>query len=600
MRSESVCSEFRADLSARLDGELDAARSIAVEEHLATCASCRRFEAAQHELRRTLRLVPAEPTPDVAPAVLAALAEREPSQWPMRFRLASLAGVAAAILILATSFPLLDSRPQVAGAVEISRRVLAAAQELRAYRATFDIVERGWHPDVAERRFRADVWYRAPENLRLRVRDRTDYPVGPWPANNVDLIATPSRSWIREPYACPAPALPGCAVGTGLEEVRVVNRQPFDGTSTAPGDIVVPLETLAAADAFTVEGTATVAGRRAYRIRLSYLEAFPLVDALQSGGSWAPVLPLDRIDVWVDRETWFPLRFEVRRPGERTPRLEVTARRFERPERIDAAIFDAPHSGVVRDGGFDATIAPGAPLPAFTAGLTPYRSGTLGDRTSLVSYARGMTYLKLIGRPATAPDITDASEVVELRPGSLGYYRPAGSGLPRRIDIYAEGDHIRIESNLRREQLLRVAASLPVDGRAPRRVRAGGAVNMRLEPDEVADISFALLPSRLPPGYRMLSATLRRIPADGDELAVVYSGSQSAPEGALIRLFQSVRIGQLPPSSEDLVAVDVGGSPGRWSIERGELEWIDGGIYRSIAAPSFDLATLLGIAGSLR
>lgn len=599
MRSESSQGHYRAELSARLDGELDRETSALVDEHLDGCAECRAYESAQHNLRRALRLVPAGPTPDVVPAVMAAVEPRELNPWPVRIRLASLSGIAAALLILATSLPVLDSEPQVAGAQEISRRVLAAARELDTYRATFEIIERGWHPDVQERRFRADVWYRAPESLRMRVRDRTAYPPGPWPANDVDLIATPSRSWIREPYACPPEALPGCAVGTGTDEMRVVNRQPFDGTSTAPGDIVVPLETLAAADAFTVEGTATVAERRAYRIQLSYLEAFPLVDALQAGGSWAPVLPLDRIDVWVDRETWFPLRFEVHRPGDPIPRLEVTARRFVQPDRIHASIFDAPRTGVVRDGGFDGTKAPRAPVPAYTAGLAPYRSGRLGNRTSLVSYSQGMTYLKLIRRPATSPDITDASEVVELRPGSFGYYRPAGSGLPRRVDIYGRGDHIRIESNLRRDQLMRVAASVPVNGRAPTRVRAGGALNMRLEPDALAGISFALQPSQLPPGYRMLSATLRRVP-DGDELSILYSGSQSTPEGAQIRLFQSVRVAQLPPSSEDLVAVDVDGSPGRWSMERGELEWIDDGVYRSIASPWFDLATMLDIAGSLR
>lgn len=599
MRSESARRHYRAELSARLDGELDQETNALVDEHLLECAECRAYESAQHKLRRTLRLFPADPTPDVAPAVMAAVGARAINPWPVRIRLASLSGIAAALLILATSLPVLDSGPQIADAQEISRRVLAAARELDTYRATFEIVERGWHPDLQERRFRADVWYRAPESLRIRVRDRTAYPSGSWPVNDVDLIATPSRSWIREPYACPPEALPGCAVGTGTDEMRVVNRQPFDGTSTAPGDIVVPLETLAEADAFTVEGTATVAGRSAYRIQLSYLEAFPLIDALQAGGLWAPVLPLDRIKVWIDRETWFPLRFEVHRPGDRTPRLEVTARRFEQPDRIDAAIFDAPLSGVVRDGGFKGTNAPEAPAPAYTAGLSPYRSGTLAGRTSLVSYSRGMTYLKLIRRPATSPDITDASEVVELRPGSFGYYRPAGSGLPRAVDIYGRGDHIRIESNLRRDELMRVAASVPVDGRAPTRVKAGGAVNIRLEPNAAAAISFALQPSRLPPGYRMLSATLRRIP-DGDELSIVYSGSQSTPEGAQIRLFQSVRIAQLPPSSEDLVAVNVDGSPGRWSIERGELEWIDRGVYRSIASPSFDLGTMLDIAGSLR
>ena len=601
MRSEATCRDYRALLSQRLDGELDRAAAPALEEHLVACEACSAYASGLHELRRTLRLVPIEgSTPDVAPAVIAALREEEPNPWPVRIRLASLAGIAAAMLILATSLPVLERRPQVAGAAEISRRVLAAAQKLQTYRATFEVVERGWHPVVAERRFRADVWYRAPENLRVRVRDHTTYPAGAWPRNNVDLIATPSASWIREPYACPPEALPGCAVGTGTEEVRVVNRQPFDGTSTAPGDIVVPLETLAASDAFVVEGTATVAGRRAYRLRLSYLEAFPLVDALQAGGSWAPVLPGDRIDVWIDRETWFPLRFEVSRQGRSQPILEVTARRFVQPPSFRDPTFVVPRGGVVRDGGFRGSETPRAPAPAFTAGLPPYRNGVLGRGTSILSYARGMTYLKVTARDAAAPDLTEPSEVVALRPGSFGYYTPAGTGFPRRIDVYSDREHVRVEGNLRRDQLIRVAASLPIDGRSLDEARAGRSVITRVGEEDVRAVPFALLPARLPAGYRLASATLRQVAGDGDEFSVFYSGAQSTPEGARIRLFQSERIDALPPSSEDLIAVDVSGHRGRWSAERGELEWMDGAVYRAIAAPAFDLGTVLALAEGLR
>jgi hypothetical protein len=49
-----------------------------------------------------------------------------------------------------------------------------------------------------------------------------------------------------------------------------------------------------------------------------------------------------------------------------------------------------------------------------------------------------------------------------------------------------------------------------------------------------------------------------------------------------------------------MVPVRVDGDPARWSVERGEIEWIDDGVYRSVAAPSFDLATALQIARSLR
>jgi hypothetical protein len=44
----------------------------------------------------------------------------------------------------------------------------------------------------------------------------------------------------------------------------------------------------------------------------------------------------------------------------------------------------------------------------------------------------------------------------------------------------------------------------------------------------------------------------------------------------------------------------VNGSVGRFSAGRSELEWVEGGIYRAISAPGFDLATIVGIAESLR
>jgi hypothetical protein len=56
----------------------------------------------------------------------------------------------------------------------------------------------------------------------------------------------------------------------------------------------------------------------------------------------------------------------------------------------------------------------------------------------------------------------------------------------------------------------------------------------------------------------------------------------------------------LPPGSVDFIDVRVGGEIARWSPDRGELEWIDHGVYRAVAAPGFDLSTAVRIAESLR
>lgn len=69
------CHECREIVSARLDGEDRPGEWDAARSHLAGCAACRRFAAAGEELRRTTRVVPAEPVPDLTAAVLAAVGD---------------------------------------------------------------------------------------------------------------------------------------------------------------------------------------------------------------------------------------------------------------------------------------------------------------------------------------------------------------------------------------------------------------------------------------------------------------------------------------------------------------------------------------------
>jgi hypothetical protein len=45
--------------------------------------------------------------------------------------------------------------------------------------------------------------------------------------------------------------------------------------------------------------------------------------------------------------------------------------------------------------------------------------------------------------------------------------------------------------------------------------------------------------------------------------------------------------------------VEVGGVQGRFIPDRSQLEWIDGGLYRSLDAPGLALEELLAIATSI-
>ena len=107
------CETFQDAISARLDGEpLPAGLDDgAVGAHVATCVACAAFAtgvAAQH---RALRVRPAEPVPDLADAILAALpadARPQPAREWARY---ALFAVAATQLLLALPAVLLGDDP---------------------------------------------------------------------------------------------------------------------------------------------------------------------------------------------------------------------------------------------------------------------------------------------------------------------------------------------------------------------------------------------------------------------------------------------------------------------------------------------------------
>lgn len=65
------CEQCREQVSARLDGEDAPALSEAVDAHLASCESCRRWQEGAARVTRLARMTVASATPDVSAAVLA-------------------------------------------------------------------------------------------------------------------------------------------------------------------------------------------------------------------------------------------------------------------------------------------------------------------------------------------------------------------------------------------------------------------------------------------------------------------------------------------------------------------------------------------------
>ena len=620
LKAELSCDDARVELSARLDGEVDRDTEQKLDDHLGSCAGCREHEADLARVRRALRAYPAETVPDLSERILERVGSEAAkdgvrAEWRTRARIAGIAAAAAALLLIGSSLPWVRQPGDSASAAEIARAVRAAARALQAYEARFQITERGWHRDIPVRHFSAEVSYRAPERFRLSIRDETLYP-GPygWPQNNVDVIANERRWWIREPSSCPSVALPGCAVPTGVEERTVVERQPFDGTSSLPTDIILPVETLATSAAFRVIGERRVLGRTAYEIALPYRQAAPLVAAMQAGGSWRVFRPSDRVHMWIDQQTWFPLRFEVRArsSSKSRPALSVRATTFSQPRTLREDIFRAPKAGIVKSGGFQPK--PFGALaaryrPSYLAGLQRYRAGVTDRGQRILAYAHGMTWLKQVidrRRPGSSAYLSSVEEV-ELAKGRFAYYEPATIGpnttsLSRRVHIYSRDAHIYLESNLPRAELLEVARSVHVAGdRLPTKATvAGGLVVERLTLKRVSALAFAELPRYVPPGHRFSAASLSHFGPRSRTVAVYFRNPEADYDGFGIRVMHSPSIDFLAPSSERLRPVRIDRTIGRWSEERSELEWIDDGVYRAVAGPSFDLRTLLRVARSLR
>jgi hypothetical protein len=543
------------------------------------------------------------------------------------------AGLVVGFLLTSGGLVPVDRTNTEALADEIPSHLVRAAVTLEGYRATFDITEHHWTRSVPVRTFVADVAFLAPEAFRVRVRDATDYPSNEWPRNDL-LLVTDGRAWRSVgPDPCPPAALPACpredpAIHT------VSNRAPFDSRTPMPTDVIVPMTVVAASSRVEVIASGAVAGREAVAVELAYQDASPLFDYLRFRGSWRPFFPQDRVVLWLDEETWLPLRYEVfPAPGaerstwagqaglpEEDPDVavftaEVRAIDTERP----AARLFVPELGRhPSDQAFrEMDRAAGTVQPDRTAGLPLWRAGRY-ERTasrsydvSITAYAKGLTWLTVTQVGGwTQPHLFGVgsfAEEVLLRPDSTAYYEPASATEPRRVALHTAGGEVLIATNLPRATLRSVAASLPVNG-VPRPAAwaihrgSNAVVKVGLSLQEaIAEVRFdVMVPSALPPGYRAVAATTVRSPTS-QGITIAYRRPVAELGGDGLRLYQSTGETLPPPTGADEQMVPMGEVTGRWSPEAHTLDWVDTqGVYRSLSGPGFDLTTLLAVAMSLR
>jgi hypothetical protein len=627
------CERVQRELSARLDGAPDPRLDVALVRHLETCVRCRAFAAGAERLREVVRVEPAARVPDLVPAIMAQLRD-EGVVTPLRRRAAPAWAAAAAAFVAGAVFaalvagglPGLRPGPSPALAAEIPQEIALASKEVTAYRAEFRLVEHGFHPRVSERRFAAEISFRAPEAFRVRMADLTAYPSGPWPPNDFTLTVDGDRWRLDAPRTCPRQALPSCAP-EGRDVRSVVGRPPFDGEALLPTDIVLPVRTLAGSDRVRVVGETSVAGRDAVVVDLAFRDALPLFDSFQVAGIWRPFFPHDRVLLSLDAESWFPLAFEVRAGDsiERGLWAERNGLPRERPGDVlfrgTATAFDTGSvtlprvvtDQAARDLGFRDLSPDGLPEvvgyepvePKVLEGLRPYRSGIFrsGGRPRdevVLSYARGLSWL-VVRETASWDgaglfgDVGSLAQRVDLPNGGTAYYEPATSSLGRRVALHGRTFDVVLESNLPRDALVRIAGSLPVRGvEAP-----AGWVDDDSLAEAVEAAPYLLLPARLPAEYRIASIAV------GNSAVTVHFRRPGAElDGGGIRLHQADGIGLAPPLEPEVLAVEVRGVTGRYSPVRGELEWVEDGVYRSLGGSSMagsplDLEGLLAVARSL-
>jgi hypothetical protein len=629
------CDRAQAAISERMDGErLPGRVTTAVDEHLEGCARCQSFAARASSVRTAVRIRPAERIPDLVDPIMAEVARTSPAgrsflrrrrsvrRWAVAPTAAALVvGLVAGSLVVGGPWRDHPSRTS-ASAAEVITGVRTAARTVRAYHAVFAITQRGLPAPVPDRTLEAELWFSAPGRYRLDVRDRTRYPSRDWTPTDLRYVEADTAVYTEAPTGCPA-GLPAdrCPPSNST-------RIPYSTAAPLAADLVVPLDVLVSPRGLTVERTGVVLGRPAVLVETSFARAAPLFPFLQLGGDWRPIFPDDRVELWVDATDWSPLRWTVY-PADDPARAEWELRFGLQPEPIDTAIIDVTatetdHGTPTRRRFAAAHPAPPVPLSKLSerAGFRPVRPTATedlrltssaapridggGNQTQL-TYSNGLTYLRVVEQPrwqggTLFGPVSEDAERVDLS-GGIAYYEPAGERQGRRLAIHTGDTNIYLETNLSREELLAVAASMPLDGRA---IPASWTVQStkeatteRLTLEEAQALtSFAFdVPESLPGGY-VLASVERTVVQGADSVTLMLRQRDSDLGAGPIRIHLEAA-SALPPAAAGEETVALGTGTARWTPLQGHLEWVDHGVLRSIDGPGLDLEILTAVATSI-
>ena len=616
------CDEAQGVISLRLDGELPGGVDLHdVDRHVGICAACSGFERHAQRLRAALRFEAVGAAPDVAPAVLAHLGSPVTGRHAVRALPGSLVSpprprrplvVAAALAAIAgmaagAVFVGLGSEPRSPAAADIPRRVLAAQTGIGSIDASFRLDERGVPGDGGGRRFEGRLVYEAPESLALSLRQ----PGSRDP--DLELVVDGDRWWQSTTRACsPAPDQERCPDGARRWVRAVTGREPFSETAPVPLELISPVDGFTLAGTPAGLGTRTIAGRRAVGVSVTAAQMASFLDGLSVGHDLRAVHPGDPVELWLDEEHLVPLEVTVRagdgvertrwasgqgtteRAGDTILDFMVTSVAINDAV-ADDALVDAERliPDEATDAGFRPMEGVDAPTPAdLPDGFRSYRSGTIvatgGPTIAVRSWTDGRAWLTVRSTRNWSGDrlfggLGASVRTIDLGDAGIGYVRDDG----RKVALHGDGLDVVVSGSVAAGDLRSAAASLGVTG-----------LRVPTSWDEAATATVAeaakALPGLLvapeldgfgPPAVRVAGGIVIQVFAGAGELGFT--------------LVQSDFDHLTPPADGDTVGVEVRGATGRYSTERGQLEWVEDGSTHSLSSRTLTLPELLTLAAGL-
>ncbi len=549
------------------------------------------FLAAATRLRARVRIEEAVTPPDVTDAVLARLAS-EPSPRTPRLRpRTALLLRAAAVFVLAALATVLLTRPDGplgpdAARADVGERLLAAQHRVTGMEATLHLVERGAHPRLPVRRYDGTLRYRAPEQLWLRLEERTT-PPAEFPANDLELVVDGGRAWSSGLQGCPVGAQPSCL---GAPRSRVTTGlAPFAPDWVAPLDLIVPTGAFLPGAALAAEEDGDTVAIDTTVARLRHT-----IDGLRTAGALRDVHPADAVHLVLDRHAFTIRRLTVRARDSAAREAWAASHGYgEAPGTVvlDLSVsegslppvpFPDPPAPATADAGFvegagDIGLTPGWLPDDYVPGRHGTRPGGNDASVTVQSWSDGRGWIRLDTTSQwDGPPIfgTFGTLVRRIAVGEgVGYTDPSGTV----VALHTGDLDLTVTGSLPLDVLIRVAASLPATGA---RIPTGWPQGQVLD---------ALPAGALRPPGDLVARY------DGDSLVVAVPGPGQT--SAVLRQQPGTSLGR--PSGASIVEVPVRGTLGRHDPLAGTLTWIEDGWVRELRSDGLDLAGLLVAAARL-